>query len=544
MRLIRLDGWGPDGSDLHLDPRVSVLLGVPATTAAALIHAVRALGDPMVGPPVGLVEVDRTVAAIAAYGSAPGADPVVELRAARRPPPLGVVASGSLPVDPGADARRRSARRIAELQAELAEVEAELRSVRARSAASDRGVEPLGELEAAADQLSLALLSPHADGLDEFCELEQRLRGLTHAADEASIRAEATTWRIEELRAEQARTGGSVEDDAERSVLVAELEAVRAELLELDRRGAVVSGERDRLATLRARAALLLDELGYDDYVVFLLEGIEGAPGRPGRRERVQAVRRELVDEELDRLRRSLPGEVDAHASLRERSRLQAEAAGLLGLDVETIRRLTVGEVADLLRERSDAPDADVGLGAAVGRLVRALAAVGAEPPMGSGDPIELLAAARRRLAAAAPAGQAEPVDPGPGASPGGVDPLEERRERLRAELAEQERLLDVLLAAVDGDDQLPVGVPLAGVVAGDAPAVTEVVQRAAALEVDDPSSTAVLPLVLLVDEEPPVGLGRRLAEVADRVQCLVVCEGSSSSWRAIGDDAGRVVEW
>jgi len=544
MRLIRLDGWGPDGSDLTLDARLTVLVRVPAATARAVVAAVRALTDPSVVPPAGLVEVDRSLSAIRAFTTGPVVDPVVELRPMRRPPPrggadgsIGSVAGGAPVDDPGADARRRSVARIEELQRLLVAAEADLRAAAARSGPAPVEAGRRAELEAAADQLSLVLLGPQADGPDEFCELEQRLRGLTHAADEAAIRAEATTWRIDEVRDELARLGDSLEADTERAVLVAELEWVRAELLELDRRGAVRSGERDRLAVLRSREAVLLDELGHGDYVTFVLDELGGAPDRPGRRDRVLAVRRELLDDELARLRDRLPDQVDAHAALRERTRLQSEAAVLLGIDVGTVRRFTVAEVADLLRRRSGSPDADGGLGEAVGRLVRALRSLGAEPPSGAGDPVELLAVARRHLAESA-------TGPGPAVVDPSTADLADRVGQLRTELAEQERLLDALLAAVDEVDRLPVGVPIAGVLSGESPVVADAVRRANALTAGAVGPDLVPPLVLLVDPEPPLGLLRRLEELAAHLQCIVLCDGVSSAWRAIGDDAGGVVEW
>lgn len=544
MRLIRLDGWGPDGSDLNFDPHLTVILGAPAGLLGVVVRAVRALRDPAVPAPAGLVELDRSIVVIEAMAAAGVGDPVVDLR-------------GVVHADPGALARRRAVRRIDELRSELAGVEATIRSIDSLSPAPESvtGPEWRVELEGAADELSLSMLHPHVDGTDHFCELEQRLRGLAHAADEAAIRVEATTWRIEELRSEVAQLGGPLEAAAERSVLVAELEAIRSDLLELDQRGPVASGERERLAAMHARAAVLLDELGYEDYVTFLLDDLSGAPVRDGRRDRVHEARRRILDDELARLRSTLPGEVDAHTALRERSRIQAEAAGLLGIDVSTVRRFTVTEVADLLRSRSGVSAVAGGLAGAVGRMVRALEAVGAEPPPGSGDPIELLAAARRILAGDGPPleaadgpegpAAADPDPLGPAGEPRGVDDLRARSRAIAVELIEAERLLNVLVEAVDRDvDSLPVGVPLMSPPSGDADAIASLEDRLALLMPEDPTSAGALPLLLLVDSEPSSEVRRLVETLTAGVQVIVVSAGVPAGWRAIGEDAGRAIEW
>lgn len=542
MRLIRLDGRGPAGEDLYLHPGLTVLLGAPATTVAAVVDAARAIGDPTVVAPAGLFEVDRSLGPIRALGAG-GPDPVLELRSDHRPPP--VPGPG---MDPGAEARRVAARRIDELRSELDFVEGELRvAVRAEqlaaSGAAARG-DGLAEVEAAADQVSLALLQDDPGGAGT--ELERRLRALVAAADDAAVRAEATAWRIDELAADLAEGDlGPLERGTEHSMLLGELEALRSELLALDARGAVSPGDRERRAELEARASVLLGELGYGRYVDLLLD--DGSVVRPARRDRVLDARRRLLQAELDRLRADLPGEVDARASQRERSQLQAEAAGLLGIPVEVVRRLTANEVADLIGERSGGPFDDGGLGAAVARLLRALVEAGAAPPAGTGDPIEVLAAARRLLADHT--GRAAPAEPGSGE--GGtpaVDDLRRRAADLRGLLAEQERLLDVLVAAAtdatrsSGDaGALPVGVPLAGRLAGEAPSVRELVHRVAALRAAPGPGRS--PLVVFVDEDA-IDVEVRILEAAAQVQCVVVAPPASPAWRAIGEDAGRVVEW
>jgi len=556
MSLIRLDGCGPAGEDLYLHSGLTVLLGAPATTVAAVVAAARAIGDPAVVAPAGLIEIDRMLGPIRALGTG-GPDPVLELRSDHRPPPLpglGLDRPG-LGADPGAEARRVAARRIDELRSELDFVEGELRVALEleQLAATDAAAgavrrDALAEVEAAADQVSLALLQDDPGGAGT--ELERRLRALVAAADDASIRAEATSWRIDELAADLAEGElGPLERGAEHSMLLGELEALRAELLALDARGAVSPGDRERRAELEARAAVLLGELGYGRYVDLLLD--DGSVVRPARRDRVLEARRRLLQAELDRLRADLPGEVDARASQRERSQLQAEAAGLLGIPVEVVRRLTANEVADLIGERSGAAHDDGGLGAAVARLLRALVEVGAAPPAGTGDPIEVLAAARRLLAGGGDAGGGDAGDAGPtpeeGAAPE-VDDLRRRAADLRGLLAEQERLLDVLVAASPeatrpsgGAGGLPVGVPLAGRLAGEGPSVRELVHRVAALRAAPGPGRP--PLVLLVDEGA-VDVEVRILEAAAQVQCVVVAPSASPAWRAIGEDAGRVVEW
>jgi hypothetical protein len=282
MRLIRLDGRGPAGEDLYLHPGLTVLLGAPATTVAAVVDAARAIGDPTVVAPAGLFEVDRALGPIRALGAG-GPDPVLELRSDHRPPP--VPGPG---VDPGAEARRVAARRIDELRSELDFVEGELRvAVRAEqlaaSGAAARG-DGLAEVEAAADQVSLALLQDDPGGAGT--ELERRLRALVAAADDAAVRAEATAWRIDELAADLAEGDlGPLERGTEHSMLLGELEALRSELLALDARGAVSPGDRERRAELEARASVLLGELGYGRYVDLLLD--DGSVVRPARRDRV-----------------------------------------------------------------------------------------------------------------------------------------------------------------------------------------------------------------------------------------------------------------
>ncbi len=561
MPLIRLDGCGPAVEDLYLHPGLTVLLGAPVTTVAAVVAAARAIGDPAVVAPAGLIEIDRMLGPIRALGAG-GPDPVLELREDHRPPPLPDlgVDRPDLRVDPGAEARRVAARRIDELRSELDFVEGELRVAveleqlaAADAAAGAVRRDALDEVEAAADQVSLALLQDDPGGAGT--ELERRLRALVAAADDASIRAEATAWRIDELTADLAEGDlGPLERGAEHSMLLGELEALRAELLALDARGAVSPGDRERRAELEARAAVLLGELGYGRYVDLLLD--DGSVVRPARRDRVLEARRRLLQAELDRLRADLPGEVDARASQRERSQLQAEAAGLLGIPVEVVRRLTANEVADLIGERSGAAPDDGGLGAAVARLLRALVEVGAAPPAGTGDPIEVLAAARRLLAGRSDAGGGEVSGgdaggagptPEEGAAPE-VDDLRRRAADLRGLLAEQERLLDVLVAASaeaarpsGGAGGLPVGVPLAGRLAGEGPWVRELVHRVAALRAA--AGPGRPPLVLLVDEDT-ADMEVRVLEAASQVQCVVVAPPASPAWRAIGADAGRVVEW
>ena len=118
----------------------------------------------------------------------------------------------------------------------------------------------------------------------------------------------------------------------------------------------------------------------------------------------------------------------------------------------------------------------------------------------------------------------------------------------LRGLLAEQERLLDVLVAAApeatrsSGDaGALPVGVPLAGRLAGEAPSVRELVHRVAALRAAPGPGRP--PLVVFVDEDA-IDVEVRILEAAAQVQCVVVAPPASPAWRAIGEDAGRVVEW
>jgi hypothetical protein len=557
MHLIRIDGRGPAGEDLYLHHGLTVLLGAPPETVADVVAAARSIGDPTVVAPAGLFEVDRTLGPIRALGAG-GPDPVLELRTDHRPPP--VPGPGA---DPGAEARRVAAGRIDELRSELDFVEGELRvaveleQLAASGAAApadgpaDDPADRLAEIEAAADQVSLALLQDDPGGAGT--ELERRLRALVEAADDASVRAEAAAWRIDELAADLAEGDlGQLERGAEHSMLLGELEALRVDLLALDARGAVSPGDRERRAELEARASVLLGELGYARYVDLLLD--DGSVVRPARRERVLDARRRLLQAELDRLRADLPGEVDARASQRERSQLQAEAAGLLGIPVEVVRRLTANEVADLIGERSGGAHDDGGLGAAVTRLLRALVDAGAAPPAGTGDPIEVLAAARRLLADRADREDAAREDAArtePAAGTGGasaVDDLRRRAADLRGLLAEQERLLEVLVAAspeAAGSSGLagllPVGVPLAGRFAGESPSARELVHRVAALRAAPGPGRP--PLVVLVDGHP-VDLEVRILEAAAQVQCVVVAPLASPAWRAIGEDAGRVVEW
>jgi len=133
MHLIRLDGGGPAGQDLYFHPKLTVLLGAPSDVVAAVVDAVRALADPTVAAPAGLVEVDRTLGPIRQQVPEGGPEPFLELRADRRPPPLpggsrigpsvggpdrpDGGASGPVTGDPGATARRTAAERIGELLA-------------------------------------------------------------------------------------------------------------------------------------------------------------------------------------------------------------------------------------------------------------------------------------------------------------------------------------------------------------------------------------------------------------------------------------------
>ncbi len=566
MHLIRLDGGGPAGQDLYFHPKLTVLLGAPSDVVAAVVDAVRALADPTVAAPAGLVEVDRTLGPIRQQVPEGGPEPFLELRADRRPPPLpggsrigpsvggpdraDGGASGPVTGDPGATARRTAAERIGELRAELDFVEGELRVARELEQLSQAApvLDPTSrsELEAAADQLSLALLQVEPGG--RSTEIETRLRALVSAADDAAVRAEAVAWRIDEVSNEL--EGAAPEVDgyaAERSMLLAELEVLRAELVALDARGAVAPGERERRVELEARVAVLLAELGYEHYADLLLEEpSDGRSVRPdgaprGRRDRVLEARRRLLRDELDRLRAELPGEVDGRAAQQERHRLQSEAAGVLGVPIDVVERLTVVELADLIRRRSGSTVGDGGLADAHARLLRCLVELGEAPPPGTGDPVEVLAVARALLADGRPA--SDPVG------------LQRRAAELRSQLADQERLLDVLVGAtVDPDPtgldrpgsgsvsgDLPVGVPLAGRLGGEGPAARALVHRVAELRAAPGLHRR--PLVIVADDAS-TDLEVRVLEASEQLQCVLVCPVVSPSWRAIGEDAGRVVEW
>ena len=560
MRLTRIDAAGPLGEDLFLHPRLTVLLDAPGSVLTAVVAAARSLGDPSLAPPSGRVEVCGVVAPLdrqLLLGLAPRVpvDPVVELRSSHRPPappvphhtPMGMAAD-----DPTFTSRRVAAEQVAALEAELTFVRGEravaerrAQVITAASGADTETADRRSEVEAAADQVSLALLQRGPEV--ELRDLEQRLVELGALDDDESVRREAIAARLAELRADVTADAGDVSIWFDHDAAIAELELVRDELFGLVDGGEPVDDARRRqVLELRVREATLLDELGYATYAEFALDVDRTRPGRDEHRaRRRRAVRADLIAAERSLLEELLPDELDGRVRERDRARLRAEVAGRLGVDVQAIGRLTIDELVVVVRERLEATGADdPGIAAAADRLRIALRAVdvdGAGAPSGTAgvpaDPITLLDLARRWLLSAPTTSSAHADGT---AHVERAAALEARERDLADELESQRRVLG-LLERASGADDLPAGVPL-GVPELQDPD-RDLVQRLAVLRRGGPA--APLPLVLLAGETGPGAeiLIERTAALPADVQCIVVVADRAFDW-PVRDDAVRVVAY